>query len=366
MVGGEQLKVAVESASGQVLRVAGAEGERQLSRARLVVVAGLLVAAVWSYASGHRPPTMPLLAAILALASIAALFVFFWLRRRRYQAWLGLSTSILDAGLAALALGLAGPEGGWLLGLAVLALVAAGLRCEIRFVAAAAITAITALSLAPSLTTDTAPAAMSAQIMLLLAAAGLGAWLTRAADRVLWLASHDPTSGAITRIAFLREAEREYLRAEREQKRLTIVLAEVDEIDRIRAERTQDELDKLFTFIATEMQSGTRRYDLVGRWTDDGFALLFPNASKRIVVMRMETLRDTVLQRSGGSKRDGPGFQVTFSAGVATYPDDGGNFETLLHQANKLLTQARAEEEDTLLYGDLDDTSTQETRPRDA
>jgi len=83
-----------------------------------------------------------------------------------------------------------------------------------------------------------------------------------------------------------------------------------------------------------------RREDLRARWGGEEFALAFPGeivpTVHGVVAKVLAELRAIVFQGD-----DGQPFHVTFSAGIATFPEDGLSAHALLSTADRRLRRAK-------------------------
>ena len=79
--------------------------------------------------------------------------------------------------------------------------------------------------------------------------------------------------------------------------------------------------------------------DQAVRYGGDEFVLLFPNRSKNDTGVLVESLRRAMADREFVSKEENQPLEVvlSFSIGVATYPEDGSTGEELMTAADKAL-----------------------------
>jgi two-component system cell cycle response regulator len=98
--------------------------------------------------------------------------------------------------------------------------------------------------------------------------------------------------------------------------------------------------DEVLRALARILTDGTRAGDIVCRYGGEEFCLLFPNSTADDAVLRVEVLlermRATTVQL-GPVERTG----ITFSAGVAGYPEDGVAPADLVEQADRVLYDAK-------------------------
>lgn len=149
----------------------------------------------------------------------------------------------------------------------------------------------------------------------------------------------------LTGVANRRKGERDldrYLRLARRQ-RLPLCLAVID-LDHFKG--INDRFghaagDSVLRRVAHLLQQGLRAEDVVARWGGEEFVVGMYNAPRDDGARRVATLLDTVReQRFSGA--DGTEFAVTFSAGVAAYPDDAADLNFLYRAADGALFTAKA------------------------
>lgn len=97
--------------------------------------------------------------------------------------------------------------------------------------------------------------------------------------------------------------------------------------------------DAVLSELAAGMKKLTRRSDVVGRIGGDEFTIFLKGIpSKEMAVDRAAKLLDMFRHLFQEEKQM---VQVTCSVGVAVYPDDGKDFQTLYHSADLALYQAK-------------------------
>lgn len=98
--------------------------------------------------------------------------------------------------------------------------------------------------------------------------------------------------------------------------------------------------DAVLSELAAGMKKLTRRNDIVGRIGGDEFAILLKNIpSKEMALEKAAQLLDLFQSLFQQGKQP---IEVTCSAGVAIYPDDGTDFQSLYHSADLALYEAKS------------------------
>lgn len=196
------------------------------------------------------------------------------------------------------------------------------------------------------------------QLLLLLAdqaAAGLdNARVIRTLQR---RSATDPVTNVYSAWYFAEHLEAEVARARRYQHPLTVILVDLDDLPRFRAERGSAAADTVLQGMARIVAGCMRKkVDIVCRHRDAAFAVLLPDTPAReaggaTVAERMRQLaaetelRDDELGRLG---------RFALSVGVAGFPSHGDDAEELLGAAEAALRAARGGAQGrVVLYSEL-------------
>jgi diguanylate cyclase (GGDEF)-like protein len=91
-----------------------------------------------------------------------------------------------------------------------------------------------------------------------------------------------------------------------------------------------------------------RKGDIACRYGGEEFTLILPGASLEVVKKRAEFLRNKVKHLSVEHREHHLGA-ITFSIGVATFPQHGKRFEELLHAADIALYHAKKQGRDRVV-----------------
>jgi len=119
-----------------------------------------------------------------------------------------------------------------------------------------------------------------------------------------------------------------------------VVVLQVDEFDRIREVHGGSAADRVFRRAGRLLLGAFRSEDVVTRWEGDEFVIGMYGTRRTDGVQRLADLLEALRQDRFRGRTE-TSFRVTFSAGVAQYPDDGPDLRTLYRSAAEARDQAR-------------------------
>jgi diguanylate cyclase (GGDEF)-like protein len=165
---------------------------------------------------------------------------------------------------------------------------------------------------------------------------------SRSQDELHRLMTADPITRAYNKRYFNEALEREYARAARGQRRLSLVLFEVDGFEQIQGARGALVTDAVLRRLATAAKLSLRPQDILGRLGEGSFGVILPEtdlAEARVAAEEVRVMAAGVpLISPGVSQMCAVSLGVAAMLGVA---DDGGA-EELLAEAGERLREARA------------------------
>ncbi len=158
--------------------------------------------------------------------------------------------------------------------------------------------------------------------------------------RALFLAEHDELTTLPNRAAFQTAVGRALEHGAREASQFAVIFVDVDRFKVINDTLGHAAGDHLLQALATRMKQVVRGRDLVARMGGDEMCLLLHDVrdaehASEIAERILDSLRAPVELRSGIQHR------VTVSAGIAIYPQDGSDVETLLRHADIAMYRAK-------------------------
>ena len=157
-----------------------------------------------------------------------------------------------------------------------------------------------------------------------------------ASERSEWferMAHTDPLTGLANERTVLRILELELARAVRQGSELSLALFDVDDFQSTNRDSGPEAGDDVLRRVAAVLAESVRLVDTVGRIGGDEFVLVAPGSAGATVARRVI---DGIAALPAVA-----GKQMSVSAGVARFPADGGDVETLIAAATATLTRAQ-------------------------
>lgn len=164
--------------------------------------------------------------------------------------------------------------------------------------------------------------------------------LLAARDTFRTKASHDSLTGLWNHAEILEILTHELSRAERENKYLAVIMADIDFFKKINDTHGHLAGDVVLRSTAAKMQSLMRSYDFIGRYGGEEFLVILPECRIKYAARFAERLRLSV----SGESIDTPEgrIPVTLSFGVAaTSKDRLKDVYSLVNAADKALYRAK-------------------------
>ncbi|MBI4861927.1 MAG: GGDEF domain-containing protein [Candidatus Riflebacteria bacterium] len=155
----------------------------------------------------------------------------------------------------------------------------------------------------------------------------------------------DAATGLVMRRDFDRMVEWEVRKSADRKGSFTLICLDIDQFHQIRLTHGEEVAEVLLRRLTDVFRGGTRQGDVISRGVADQFFLLLPDTRPEQGFVVIEDVRrlltNSTLKIPGRS--EALSLQCTFSAGLATYPKDGADRETLQRKAAAALFRAKSE-----------------------
>jgi diguanylate cyclase (GGDEF)-like protein len=141
----------------------------------------------------------------------------------------------------------------------------------------------------------------------------------------------------------------EYLHlAQRNQQSVCFAILDLDCFKQINDLYGHATGDSVLCYMGQLLNRSLRSEDTVARWGGEEFVVGMYGMSKQEGVQRLNAVL-SMLHQEKFAAPDGRQFHVTFSAGVAQYPEDGADLQALYHAADIALYEAKKAGRDRVL-----------------
>lgn len=134
---------------------------------------------------------------------------------------------------------------------------------------------------------------------------------------------------------------KEFSLARRENKPVSLAMLDIDFFKKINDQHGHQDGDRLLQALSDYITKNIRQEDYAARYGGDEVMLVFPGMKKEDAIKKAEEIRVDFSKIRISSKKEGPA--ATISVGVASYPQDGENFEEVLRAADWALYLAKEE-----------------------
>jgi diguanylate cyclase (GGDEF)-like protein/PAS domain S-box-containing protein len=161
-------------------------------------------------------------------------------------------------------------------------------------------------------------------------------------------ALHDALTDLPNRTLFRDRIERAILTAERESTRIAVLMMDLDRFKEINDSLGHHAGDSLLCELGERLQTALRASDTIARLGGDEFGVLLPQHSDHADVIHVidrirEALDEPIVL-------DDLPLTVEASIGVALYPDDGTDVDTLLQRADVAMYMAKSSDTSYAFY----------------
>ncbi len=158
-------------------------------------------------------------------------------------------------------------------------------------------------------------------------------------EEISFLAYHDPLTGLVNRTFLQEELKTLTSIADRNNKKIALIFIDLDNFKFINDTFGHEMGDKLLIEIANRLKHSIRKSDIASRIGGDEFILVLNNInSKQEVEKKIEEIMNILTKPI---IIDDNKLEVTFSAGIAVYPDDTTDISELLQFADIAMYDAK-------------------------
>ena len=147
----------------------------------------------------------------------------------------------------------------------------------------------------------------------------------------------DPLTQLKNRLALDQEVGEQLAAARRGGRRLSVVIGDLDHFKYVNDQLGHRAGDRALVRVARILASHRRAGDIVARTGGEEFTLLLPNSSEHDAYLAAERMRTAVASEFASDP-----VPLTFSFGIANFPDHGGAADAVIESADQALYAAKA------------------------
>ena len=160
-----------------------------------------------------------------------------------------------------------------------------------------------------------------------------------AQDRISYLAHHDVLTGLANRALFVERLADAVSRARTRQTQVGVAFIDIDRFKNVNDSLGHAAGDQLLKAVADRLQQCMRRDDIVARLSGDEFTVLLADVGSREVAERVA--RKILKAFAMPLRMRGRDLYVSASIGVALFPQDAGDAESLVSHADIAMYRAK-------------------------
>ena len=161
----------------------------------------------------------------------------------------------------------------------------------------------------------------------------------QAEEIIRYQAVYDQLTGLPNRILFNERLLASLKQAKQTKKMLAVMFLDLDRFKKINDTLGHAAGDRLLESFAGRISDTLRSTDTVARWGGDEFTILLPDIN--CLEDAVKTAQRILHNLKPAFKLEGQPFHVSSSIGIALYPDDGEDAETLVKNADAALYRAK-------------------------
>ena len=163
----------------------------------------------------------------------------------------------------------------------------------------------------------------------------LSADTRRAMAHVKSLSETDDLTGTLNRRAFMALASRVFSQAKRFGRKFSVIMIDSDSLKTTNDAHGHEAGDEMLKTMVKRIQDGLREADLLSRYGGDEFVVLLPDTDSDGARLTAERIRASIAAAPLHFRATRT--SISASMGVATYPDDGVDFDHILDAADNAM-----------------------------
>jgi two-component system cell cycle response regulator len=191
------------------------------------------------------------------------------------------------------------------------------------------------------------------RLIIMLTASALSLALVARSQRLLQLATRDPLTGLFSRGYVDDRFAVELSRARRYNKVLSIAVIDADRFKSLNDTHGHMAGDLALRKIGALLHDTFRQSDTAGRYGGEEFVVILPETDITAAHQKLESLRELLASTPIVLATHAEKVQVTISAGLASFPQDGENAADLFALADARMFHAKGEGRNRVVAGSV-------------
>jgi len=189
------------------------------------------------------------------------------------------------------------------------------------------------------------------RLIMMLTASALSLALVSRSQRLLQLATSDPLTGLFNRGYVEDRLAIELSRARRYGNALTLAVIDADRFKALNDTHGHAAGDFVLKKIGALLRDSFRQSDTTARYGGEEFVVLLPETDIEAARRKVESLRELVAATPIQLGLLAQSVQITISAGLASFPDDGDDAAELLAAADERMFRAKRQGRNLVVAG---------------
>jgi diguanylate cyclase (GGDEF)-like protein/PAS domain S-box-containing protein len=146
-----------------------------------------------------------------------------------------------------------------------------------------------------------------------------------------FLSNHDTLTGIDNRYSFQVQLEEILKNAKVNRQKIALLYIDIDNFKRVNDTLGHDKGDELLIFIAHTLKKTVRQNDVVARMGGDEFTIVLTDIDNEIISKITDKISLTIMRNLDDEYKK---LSISVSIGVAIYPDNGEDKESLIKYAD--------------------------------
>jgi len=170
----------------------------------------------------------------------------------------------------------------------------------------------------------------------------------QAEEKAREMAVRDPLTGLLNRRSLIEQVEHALLLSQRQGKRFALLFLDLDKFKQINDTHGHEIGDRMLREVASRLNRAIRESDIAARLGGDEFVILLEALGSFGDIFNVA---NKVARALGADyDLDGVGIKSSASIGVAIFPQDGGDVQTLLKHADLAMYHAKQNRRGTIQF----------------